>query len=45
MTFSILYKKLICNCAADNSLHSIEDNVKEVKTILNKNFKLLEVFF
>ena len=45
MTFSILYKKLICNFAADTSLHSIEDNVKEVKTILNKNFKLLKWVF
>ena len=35
----------ICNFAADNSLHSMEDNVKEVKIILNKNLKLLKVRF
>ena len=32
----------ICNFADDNSLYPIEDNFKEVKTILKKNFELLQ---
>ena len=43
MTFSILY--YICNFGNDNSLYSIEDKFKEVKTILKKNFELLQVWF
>ena len=35
----------ICNFADDNSLYSIEDNLKEVKTILKKNFELLQGWF
>ena len=32
----------IYNFADDNSLYSIEDNFKEVKTMLKKNFRLLQ---
>ena len=35
----------ICNFADDNSLYSIEVNLKEVKTILKKNFELLQWWF
>ena len=35
----------ICNFADDNSLYSIEDNLKEVKAILKKNFELLQEWF
>ena len=35
----------ICNFADDNSLYAIEDNFKEVKTILKKNFELLQGWF
>ena len=52
MTFSVLYKtlcktiyKTICDYAHDNSLNSIENNFKEVKTILKKNFELLKGWF
>ena len=46
MTFSILYKTLIfATFADDNSLYSIEDNFKEAKTILKKNFELLQGWF
>ena len=38
----ILYYAYICNFANDNSLYSIEDNFKEVKTMLKKNFELLQ---
>ena len=43
--FHFTRKANTCNFAADNSLYSMEDNVKEVKTIFNKNFKLLKVWF
>ena len=32
-----------CNLADDNSSHSIEDNFKEAKTILKKNWTLVSV--
>ena len=35
----------ICNFADDNSLYSIKGNFKELKTILKKNFEILEVWF
>ena len=34
-----------CNFADNNSLYSIKDNFKEVKTIVKKNFKLKQVRF
>ena len=34
-----------CNFSDDNSLYSIEDNFKEVKTMLEKNFELLQGWF
>ena len=43
--FYFMQKAYICNFADDNSLYSIEHNFKEVKTILKKNFELLEVWF
>ena len=36
---------LYCNFADDNSLYLIEENFKEVKIILKKDFELLEVWF
>ena len=33
----LLFNAYICNFAGDNSLYSIEDNLKEVKTILKKS--------
>ena len=41
MTFSILHKTII----QDNSLCSIVDNFKEVKTMLKKNFEVLQGWF
>ena len=39
----------ICNLYSyipvDNSVYSIEDNFKEVKAVLKKNFELLQVWF
>ena len=35
----------ICNFADGNSLYSIEDNFKEIKTMLKKNFKILQGWF
>ena len=43
--FYFIQDAYICNFADDNSLYLIEDNFKEAKTILNKNFKLLKVWF
>ena len=36
--FYFIQDAYICNFSDDNSLYSIEDNFKEVKTILRKNF-------
>ena len=35
----------VCNFVDDNSLYSIGDNFKEVKTILKKNFETLQGWF
>ena len=44
MTFSVLCKTLIsATLLMIISLYPIEDNFKEVKTILKKNFELLQV--
>ena len=43
--FYFIQGAYICNFAGDNSLYSIEDNYKEVETILKKNFELLQVWF
>ena len=43
--FYSIQDSYICNFADDNSLYSIEDNLKEVKTILKKNFELLQGWF
>ena len=40
--FFFIQDAYICNFADDNSLYSIEDNFNEVKTILKKNFELLQ---
>ena len=41
--FCFMQDAYIWNFADDNSLYPIEDNFKEVKTILKKNFELLQV--
>ena len=43
--FYFIQEAYICNFAHDNSLYLIEGNFKEVKTILKKNFKLLQAWF
>ena len=43
--FYFIQDAYICNFADDNSLYSIENNLKEVKTILKKNFELLQGWF
>ena len=43
--FYFIQEPYICDFADDNSLYSIEDNCKEVKTILKENFELLQVWF
>ena len=43
--FYFIQDAYISNFADDNSLSSIEDNLKEVKTILKKNFELLQGWF
>ena len=35
----------ICNFADDNLLYSIDDNFKEIKTILKKDLELLQGWF
>ena len=35
----------ICNFADGNSLYSVEDNLKDVKAIVKKNFKFVQVQF
>ena len=39
--FYFIQDAYICNFADGNSLYSVEDNFKEVKTMLKKNFELL----
>ena len=43
--FHLIQEVYICNFADDNSLYSIEDNFRDVKTIVKKNFKLVQVQF
>ena len=43
--FYFIQDAYICNFADDNSLYSIEDNFKEVKTMLKKNFELFQGWF
>ena len=43
--FHFIQKVYICNFVDDNSLYSIEDKFKEVKTILKKNLEFLQVRF
>ena len=43
--FCFIQENYICNYADDNSLYPIEDNFKEIRTILRKNFELLECCF
>ena len=43
--FYFIQDAYICHFADDNSLYSIEDNLKEVKTILKKNFELIQGWF
>ena len=43
--FYFIHEAYICNFANNNSLYSSEDNFKEVKTIVKKNFELLQVWF
>ena len=43
--FYFIQEPYIYDFADDNSLYSIEDNFNEVKNILKKNFKLLQVSF
>ena len=43
--FYFIQGAYICNFADDNSLYLIEDNFKEVKTMLKKNFELLQGWF
>ena len=41
--FHFIQEPYTCNFADNNSLYSTEDNFKEVKTIVKKNFKLIQV--
>ena len=43
--FCFIQDTYICNFADDNSLYSIEDNLKQVNTILKKNFDFLQGWF
>ena len=43
--FYFIQDAYICTFADDNSLYSIEDNFKEVKTMLKKNFELFQGWF
>ena len=43
--FHFIQEPYTCNFADNNSLYSIEDNFKEVKTIVKKNFKLIQARF
>ena len=43
--FYFIQDVYMCNFAADKSLYSIENSLKEVKTMLKKNFKLLQGWF
>ena len=41
--FHLIQEAYICNFADDNSLYSVEDNLKDVKAIVKKNFKLAKM--
>ena len=43
--FYFIQDAYICNFGDDNSLYSIEDNFKEVKTVLKKDFEILQGWF
>ena len=43
--FHLIQEAYICNFADDNLLHSIEENFNDVKTIVKKNFKIVQVQF
>ena len=43
--FYFIQDAYICNFADDNSLYPIENNFKEVKTMLKKKFKLFQGWF
>ena len=43
--FHLIQEAYICYFADDNSLYSIESNFKDVKTIVKKDFKLVQVQF
>ena len=43
--FYFIQEAYICNFADDNLLYSVEDNFKEVKTMLKKNFELFQGWF
>ena len=43
--FYFIQDAYICNFADHNSLYSIEDNFKEIKTMLKKNFEHLKGWF
>ena len=43
--FYFIQDAYICNFADDKSLYSSQDNLKEVKTILKKNFEFLQGWF
>ena len=43
--FYFIQDAFICNCADNNSLYSIEDNFKEVKTMLKKSFEVSQGWF
>ena len=43
--FHFIQEAYICDFAAENSLYSTEDKFKEVKTIVKKNFKLVQARF
>ena len=41
--FHLIQEAYISNFADDNSLYSVEENLKDVKAIVKKNFKLVQV--
>ena len=43
--FYLIQEAYICKFVDNNSLYLVEDNLKDVKTIVKKNFKLVQVQF
>ena len=43
--FHLIQESCICNFVDNNSLYLVENNLKDVKTIVKKNFKLVQVQF